>query len=49
MIEIRVVHEQADFSKYNLPAELVDRMKELGFTKPFEIQEATLKHTLEGR
>jgi hypothetical protein len=41
--------ETQDFSKYNLPAELVDRMKELGFTKPFEIQEATLKHSLEGR
>ncbi len=37
------------FDKYNLPAELLKRMKELGYEKPFEIQEATLKQSLEGR
>ena len=39
----------ADFSQYNLPSQLADRLKELGYTKPFEIQQATLKHTLNGR
>jgi hypothetical protein len=39
----------SDFSKFNLPPQLIQRMNELGYTKPFEIQEATLKHTLEGR
>ena len=38
-----------DFSQYNLPSQLADRLKELGYTKPFEIQQATLKHTLNGR
>lgn len=37
------------FEKYDLPAELISRMNELGFNTPFEIQEATLEQTLEGR
>ncbi len=39
----------SDFSKFDLPAELLERLKELGYDKPFEIQEATLKHSLEGK
>ena len=38
-----------DFSKFNLPPQLIQRMNELGYNKPFEIQESTLKHTLEGK
>ena len=37
------------FSVYNLPEKLSERMKILGYTTPFEIQEATLKHTLAGK
>jgi len=37
------------FAKYNLPAELMERMNVLGYDKPFEIQEKTLEETLNGR
>lgn len=40
---------KADFSSYNLPQELLNRLNELGYTKPFKIQEATLEHTLAGK
>lgn len=36
------------FSDFKIPQELLERLTELGFDKPFEIQEKTLKHTLEG-
>ncbi len=39
----------SDFSKFNLPSELVASLHKLGYEKPFEIQEATLKHSLEGK
>ncbi len=39
----------SDFSKYNLPAELLERLNQFGYDKPFEIQEATLQHSLEGK
>lgn len=37
------------FDQFNLPKQLLDRLNELGYNKPFEIQEKTLQHTLEGR
>lgn len=37
------------FAKYDLPAELLERMNVLGYNKPFEIQEKTLEETLKGR
>ncbi len=40
---------KSDFSSYNLPQELLSRLNELGYTKPFKIQEATLEHTLAGK
>jgi superfamily II DNA/RNA helicase len=37
------------FASFNLPEPLIERMTKLGYNKPFEIQQETLKHTLEGR
>ena len=37
------------FEKFDLPAELLQRMNELGYTKPYEIQEATLPYSLAGK
>lgn len=37
------------FAEFNLPESLLRRLEELGYKKPFEIQSATLKHTLEGK
>jgi hypothetical protein len=39
----------SDFSKYGLSDKLLARLAELGFKKPFEIQDATLEHTLAGK
>ena len=37
------------FASFDLPAPLLERLVSLGYDKPFEIQEATLKHTLAGK
>ncbi|RMZ93704.1 DEAD DEAH box helicase, partial [Brachionus plicatilis] len=37
------------FRDYNIPEQLLSRIDQLGFTSPFEIQEKTLKHTLDGK
>lgn len=37
------------FAEFGLPELLLKRLDELGYKTPFEIQAATLKHTLEGR
>lgn len=37
------------FAEFNLPESLIRRMDQLGYKKPFEIQAATLKNTLDGR
>ena len=37
------------FSEFSLDDEVVGRLKKLGFTTSFEIQEKTLPLTLEGR
>ena len=39
----------ADFANFDIPQVLLDRLKTLGYTKPFEIQNETLKHTLAGK
>ncbi len=39
----------SDFSKFDLPVELLERLKQKGYIKPYEIQDSTLKHTLNGR
>jgi hypothetical protein len=41
--------QDKSFLDYNLPESLVQSLKELGYDKPFPIQEATLRHTLEGK
>lgn len=41
--------ESNEFDKYGLNADFLNRLKELGYNKPFEIQEKTLEHTLVGR
>lgn len=37
------------FAEFELPQELLVKLDELGFKTPFEIQAATLKHTLAGK
>lgn len=37
------------FEEFNLPQELIEQMNKLGYTTPFEIQAATLNHTLAGK
>jgi hypothetical protein len=38
-----------DFAKFGLSSKLLSRLNELGYTKPFEIQDTTLAHTLAGK
>lgn len=38
-----------EFDKYDLNADFLNHLKELGYKKPFEIQEKTLDYTLGGR
>lgn len=37
------------FEAFNLPNDLLNQLKELGYNKPFPIQQATLRHTLDGK
>ena len=37
------------FAGFDLPPPLIERMDTLGYKVPFEIQAATLKHTLAGK
>ena len=37
------------FENFDLPKPLIDNLNKLGYDKPFEIQEATLKYTLAGK
>lgn len=37
------------FAEFDIPEQLLKRLNELGFKTPFEIQAATLKHTLAGK
>jgi hypothetical protein len=37
------------FQDYNLPADLLARMKQLGYESPFPIQAETFPHTLAGK
>ncbi|CAF0717735.1 unnamed protein product [Brachionus calyciflorus] len=41
--------EHHNFGNFNIPEKLLARLKELGYTQPFEIQEKTLPHTLAGK
>jgi hypothetical protein len=42
-------HNATKFSDFEIPEQLQNRLKELGYETPFEIQEKTLKHTLAGK
>lgn len=39
----------SDFSKFNIPEEVLRRLSALGFKKPFPIQEKTLPYTIDGK
>ena len=41
--------ETNGFASFGLPPPLLESLVKLGYNKPFEIQEATLKHTLAGK
>lgn len=41
--------KEIGFKDYNIPEQLLSRLNQLGYSSPFEIQEKTLKHTLDGK
>lgn len=41
--------KKIDFKDFNIPERLLSRLNQLGYTSPFEIQEKTLQHTLDGK
>jgi superfamily II DNA/RNA helicase len=44
-----VLFIKATFANYNIPAPLLERLNQLGYKNPFQIQTETLEHTLAGK